>query len=272
MLSGPGGRNFSGSRSRSGLRARGYGVRMTGTGDPDDWWDPDAAAAATVVVLRDREDLEVLVLRRDDSLGFAGGAWVFPGGRIDPQDHAACPGGRLEQAARRAAVREAAEEAGLTLDEADLQRWSHWTPPSRAGRRFSTAFFCTAVDGHEEIVVDDGEIRAHRWARPQDLIAARDAGEVSLTPPTYITLVQLAAHPSAAAAVGHARTTPPEHFATRVAVDGDEWIALYHGDVAYEAAADEPPSVDLLHAPGPRHRLTMGTTWTYRRSETDRGR
>jgi 8-oxo-dGTP pyrophosphatase MutT (NUDIX family) len=122
---------------------------VAGPNDDEHWWDPEATPAATVVVLRDRDALEVLVLRRDDSLGFAGGAWVFPGGRIDPEDHAACADGDLEQAARRAAVREAAEEAGLALDEDRLHRWSHWTPPSRAGRRFTTAFFCTAFDGDQ---------------------------------------------------------------------------------------------------------------------------
>ncbi len=255
----------------AGSGARGYGVPVARPNDDEHWWDPKATPAATVVVLRDRDELEVLVLRRDDSLGFAGGAWVFPGGRIDPEDHAACADGDLEQAARRAAVREAAEEAGLVLDEDRLHRWSHWTPPSRAGRRFTTAFFCTSVDGDEAIVVDDGEIRAHRWARPTDLLAARDAGEVSLTPPTFITLSQLAPHRDAAAAIAHAGSVAPEHFATRIAVDGDEWIALYHGDVAYEAAADDPPPAELLHAPGGRHRLTMGATWTYRRSDADDG-
>jgi len=203
------------------------------------------------------------MLRRDESLTFAGGAWVFPGGRIDPAD---APDGDLESAARRAAVREAQEEAGLELDPGRLVRWSHWTPPERQGRRFTTAFFCTVTDGLERVVVDDGEIREHRWARPADLIVGRDSGEVSLTPPTYITLVQLGGHDSAGAALEHAAAGPPEHFSTRIAVDGDEWIALYHGDVAYEAAATGPPSVELLHGDGPRHRLTMGPTWDYQRS------
>ena len=39
--------------------------------------------AATVVVLRDNdEQLEVLLLQRSRR-GFAGGAWVFPGGAVD---------------------------------------------------------------------------------------------------------------------------------------------------------------------------------------------
>src|SRR5690606_17094803 len=55
-------------------------------------WDPTAIPAATVIVVREpsrgarRDGLEVLMLRRDSSLSFAAGAWVFPGGRIDPED------------------------------------------------------------------------------------------------------------------------------------------------------------------------------------------
>ena len=33
-------------------------------------------------------DLEVLLARRSSKLAFHGGAWVFPGGRIDPDDYA----------------------------------------------------------------------------------------------------------------------------------------------------------------------------------------
>lgn len=46
--------------------------------------------AATLVLLRDDpEGLRVLLLRRHRRLAFHGGAWVFPGGRIEPADWAA---------------------------------------------------------------------------------------------------------------------------------------------------------------------------------------
>ena len=52
----------------------------------------DAAPAATVVLLRDGDDgLEVLLARRSSKLAFHGGAWVFPGGRIDPDDYGDAP-------------------------------------------------------------------------------------------------------------------------------------------------------------------------------------
>lgn len=48
--------------------------------------------AATVVLLRDEPDgLHTLLLRRNSALGFAAGAWVFPGGRVEPEEIAAAP-------------------------------------------------------------------------------------------------------------------------------------------------------------------------------------
>ena len=91
-------------------------------------------AAATVVLLRDgREGLEVYLQRRPVAMGFAGGLWVFPGGRVDEADRdpgvdaswaGPSPGewaGRLglpvDEARGHvvAACRETLEEAGLLL-------------------------------------------------------------------------------------------------------------------------------------------------------------
>lgn len=245
-----------------------------GTPLPPSPWDPTAIPAATVVVIRDRVTrssasaggIEVLMLRRDSSLAFAAGAWVFPGGRIDPADlHAAED---TDQAAKRAAVREAAEEAGLALDDTGLWRWSHWTPPAESPRRrFSTAFFVAQLaDGFDEIRVDDGEIREFRWHTPDDALAQRDAGIFELTPPTFITLCQLRSHPDAASVVDTARRLERsrsfEHFATRISTtspEPGEFVVLYHGDAGY-AAADATIE-------GPRHRLRMGPTWRYERDE-----
>src|SRR5204863_1919616 len=71
--------------------------------------------AATVVLARDCADgIEVLMLRRS-SRGAFGGMWVFPGGRVENDDvDPAAPGDELGTA-RRAAVREAKEEADVRV-------------------------------------------------------------------------------------------------------------------------------------------------------------
>ena len=102
-------------------------------------------AAATVVLLRDGTDgLETLLLRRNAKIGF-GGMWVFPGGRVDAADRVGLASDDDLTAARRAAVREAYEEAGLLVDAATLYPIAHWTPPLAAPKRFLT---CSSSPRH----------------------------------------------------------------------------------------------------------------------------
>lgn len=75
--------------------------------------------AATLLLLRDDPEFQVLMVRRHHQIEFAGGALVFPGGKVEPEDAAgaeAHPDLALEDyAARVAAVREAFEESGVLL-------------------------------------------------------------------------------------------------------------------------------------------------------------
>ncbi len=76
--------------------------------------------SATVVVLRDGPGgLEVLLLQRTARDGGTGGAWVFPGGRVDDVDRKG-EGRDPVVALQRSAVRETREEAGLELDGESL--------------------------------------------------------------------------------------------------------------------------------------------------------
>ncbi len=82
--------------------------------------------AATVILLRDSPaGPEILMIQRGENLVFAGGALVFPGGRVDPADltTARDPGlatgfeglDDADAAARIACCREALEETGVLL-------------------------------------------------------------------------------------------------------------------------------------------------------------
>lgn len=219
--------------------------------------DADLIPAATVIPLRDGADgLEVLLLRRDRDLSFASGMWVFPGGRIDPQDRVAEADSEVDTA-RRAACREAFEEAGIEVSPSDMSLFSHWTPPQMAAKRFSTWFFATGAPTGD-IAIDDGEIRAHRWFRPADAMAARDGGEIELAPPTFMTLFRLAGWPDVASALRAIDSEPIEFFHTKITSAGDDLVALYHGDAGYET--DDPGCEGL------RHRLVMARSgWRYER-------
>jgi 8-oxo-dGTP pyrophosphatase MutT (NUDIX family) len=217
----------------------------------------DAVPAATVVLLRDGETgLEVLLGRRSSKLAFHGGAWVFPGGRIDPEDYADDPTD-VVGAARRGAVREAMEEAGVEVDPDALVHLSNWTTPDISPKRFATWFFVGPVAGGTA-VADGAETDKLQWFRPQEALDARARGEIELAPPQWITLRWLLDHGSvteamAAATLGEAIDfTPRFHF-----IEGGGAVCVYSEDVAYD-------DVGLLDAEGPRHRLVLGDdTWDY---------
>ena len=78
--------------------------------------------SATVLLLRDQPDLQVLMVKRHYEIDFASGALVFPGGKANAEDESEAwdvlsDGGfeGKDRAARVSAVREAYEEAGIIL-------------------------------------------------------------------------------------------------------------------------------------------------------------
>ena len=218
--------------------------------------DEDAIPAATVVLARDcngADGYEVLMLRKNAQLAF-GGMWVFPGGRVDADD------GAGEDGARRAAVREALEEAALVVEASSLVPFSHWTPPRGAPRRFATWFFLAPAPVGGEVTIDGGEIHDHVWVTPTVALERHAAGEVELAPPTWVTLEWLAAVPTIEAALAQAAAGPVEYFETHIGSADGDLVAVWHGDAAYESGD--------LAAPGPRHRLVMRPAggWLYERT------
>jgi len=203
-------------------------------------------AAATVVLLRDTaKGPETLMLRRNSKIAF-GGMWVFPGGRVDSDDE---PGAAEEERARAAAVREAAEEAALSLAPDSLVCFSHWTPPPIEIRRFSTWFFAARAP-ETEVVIDQGEITDSQWIRAADALAKQRAKEIELVPPTYVTLHNLARHATVDAALaGLVPAHGPRRYVTQLAKSDDGIVVMWEGDAGYA-------TLDAA-VPGPRHRLVM---------------
>ncbi|RIL05271.1 MAG: NUDIX hydrolase [Proteobacteria bacterium] len=210
--------------------------------------------AATVVLLREGcAAPEVLLLRRSSKLAFHGGAWVFPGGRVD------LDAGESDDdaGARRAAAREAREEAGLEIDAASLVQISHWTTPEGQPRRFATWFYVAEI-GRAEVRVDGGEISDHRWVTPDAALAAQRAGEIELPPPTFVTLAELARHRSPRDALAAAASAHPIVYVPRIVTAAGGATSLYPGDAGWEARAPDTP--------GARHRLLfLASGWRYLR-------
>lgn len=81
----------------------------------------DPRLSATVLLLRDKASLEVLMVARHYQIDFASGALVFPGGKASQDDESAgwsdqADGAEVaDRVARIAAAREAYEESGILL-------------------------------------------------------------------------------------------------------------------------------------------------------------
>ena len=209
--------------------------------------------SGTVVVLRDAEDLEVLLLQRASRDGKPG-AWVFPGGKVDATDRR--KDASAEHDARRAAAREAAEEAALALEPETLVPISRWITPKISPKRFDTWFFLVQAERSAAIRVDGQEIGAHRWLRPREALSGHHDGSVRLAPPTFVTLCWLTEFQRGAEALDTWAPRPIPLFEPRIVRQPDGACILYAGDAGYEAI--DP------NAPGPRHRLWAGAgSWRY---------
>ena len=162
----------------------------------------EARPAATVIVLREGDPFEFLLLRRNDKVAFMAGSYVFPGGRVDPADHPA-PGSALaphafsdltdaeEAAYRQAACREVMEEANVCIACGDLVPLAHWVTPEIETRRYDTRFFLARLPDGQDPRHDDGEMTALEWMSPKHAIAKFERREMLLPPPTWTTIRQL---------------------------------------------------------------------------------
>jgi 8-oxo-dGTP pyrophosphatase MutT (NUDIX family) len=175
--------------------------------------------AATLILFRERAEgaPELLMAQRAVGMVFAGGALVFPGGRIDLEDRikaaelADFP--EDDGAARIAALRETAEEVGSDygLGVQDLTPFARWLPKHRQARNFDTRFYIAPVSRDApDPVADGGETVRAFWAGAAEVLAMCDRGEAEIIFPTRRNLERLAQFDSFAAALDDALRHPIE--------------------------------------------------------------
>lgn len=229
--------------------------------------------AATVVLLRDSADgLQVLLLERPRHRGSFAGAWVFPGGVVDPQDAAGLDDDveiteNEITAARRAGVRETAEETGLQLAEPDLVRISRWVPPPESPRRYQTEFFLAAAPAGEVVLSPQEHVDA-AWLTPAEAFRRQGEGLMELVPPTWVTLHGLLGRGTVAQALAGAEAAVPETYVTRRLPGLGPEVMVWAGDAEYPGdAADPGMGAGAAADPSRRHRLVRDKRgWTYQRS------
>jgi 8-oxo-dGTP pyrophosphatase MutT (NUDIX family) len=104
---------------------------------------------------------------------------------------------------------------GLMLRTDLLTPWARWITPEVSPRRFDTWFFAAALPAGQTATAapeghaDPGESESGTWLRPGAALDAAQAGEITLLPPTAVTLRELAAHQDVDGILACRRTITP---------------------------------------------------------------
>jgi 8-oxo-dGTP pyrophosphatase MutT (NUDIX family) len=223
--------------------------------------------AATLVTVREPPGgpPELLMVERAEAMAFAGGALVFPGGRIDEGD-LALGAGEHDAAARVAAIRETLEETAIPvaisplpshelalelqsalraersfaallkqheidLDPSALVPLARWVPKFHATRRFDTLFFLARAPGQDwQPNAIAGECAGASWISAVEALEHERRGEARLIFPTRRNLERLALHDSFAAMVADAESHPVEPISPWVEeTEGESFITIPDG-------------------------------------------
>jgi 8-oxo-dGTP pyrophosphatase MutT (NUDIX family) len=123
---------------------------------------------------------------------------------------------------------------GLVLRADLLTPWARWVTPEFSPRRFDTWFFAAAMPPGQVTAVtgigvgagqEQAESVSGSWMRPSDALEAARAGQITLLPPTAVTLAELAAHRDVAGILAQRRVITP--LLPRVVVEEERaWLAL----------------------------------------------
>jgi 8-oxo-dGTP pyrophosphatase MutT (NUDIX family) len=104
---------------------------------------------------------------------------------------------------------------GLVLRADLLTPWARWITPEVSPRRFDTWFFAAALPAGQTATAapeghaDPGESESGTWLRPGAALEAAEAGEITLLPPTAVTLRELAPHQDVDGILARRRTITP---------------------------------------------------------------
>ncbi|WP_445193501.1 NUDIX hydrolase [Sphingomonas sp. Tas61C01] len=241
----------------------------------------DPIPAATLVIFRDAAGApELLMVERAKAMAFAGGALVFPGGRIDPGDHALASTMAMAEdgAARIAAIRETIEEAGLpiglrpipdpttlatmrdglhagrsfaevlaaagsSLDLDALHYFARWLPAHAHMRIFDTRFYLARLPVEAPgAIVDGTENVGLFWSTAAQVLADADAGRATIIFPTRRNLERLARFASFDEAVADAAAHPVRTITPVVEARPDGDFLCIPDDLGYPVTAERMTS------------------------------
>jgi 8-oxo-dGTP pyrophosphatase MutT (NUDIX family) len=178
--------------------------------------------AVSVIPVRQSQGpgLDVFVQHRAKTMDFAASVVVFPGGRVNTEDHAepqgkpvselvldqqvtawartsiAEAGPERTRALSRALLgcgrREVQEETGLNLEPEDLIPWANWITPPDLPKRFDTYFFVAQIRKGQQLTHQTTEADSSEWRTVASLLSAYEDNRIRLMRPTLALLTDLA--------------------------------------------------------------------------------
>lgn len=98
---------------------------------------------------------------------------------------------------------------GLVLRSDLLRPWARWITPVVEPRRYDTRFFAAALPAGQRTRDVGGEAAAVAWVAPAQALKAWERGEITLFPPTSVTLSELAKCADVTAALTGPREVVP---------------------------------------------------------------
>ena len=100
---------------------------------------------------------------------------------------------RQDLEGRRVGFADLLAGCGLTLRSDLLLPWSRWITPEFEPRRFDTYFFVALLPEGQRTRDVSGEADHTLWLRPADALTRAEAGELTMLPPTMVTLAEVVA-------------------------------------------------------------------------------
>lgn len=110
-----------------------------------------------------------------------------------------------------------------------LWPWSRWITPVTEARRYDTRFFAAALPGGQRARNVGGEADHAAWVEPGEALAASRRREVTLLPPTAVSLAELRDRGAPDLVLAAPRRLIPLMPEVSMGEDGAAWLTLPQG-------------------------------------------